>query len=68
MPGADRLRSVDEVTHTATTGLPSPARVIPALVLTILGNILVLVILVIAAVLFVVAGLVVFGPDLMAML
>lgn len=68
MSGAGRLRSVEDVTHTATTALPSAVRVIPALVLTILGNILVVVILAVAAALFVVAGLVVFGPDLLAKL
>lgn len=68
MSRAKRLRSVEDVTHTATTALPSPIQVIPALVLTILGNILVVVILAVAAALFVVAGLVVFGPELLAML
>ncbi len=68
MPRADPLRSVEDVTHTASTALPASARLLPALLLTILGNILVVVILAVAAVLFVVAGLVVFGPDLLAML
>ncbi|WP_179085261.1 hypothetical protein [Microbacterium sp. RU33B] len=56
------------MTDTASTALPTSARLLPALLLTILGNILVVVILAVAAVLFVVAGLVVFGPDLLAML
>lgn len=69
MPPASVLRSVEDVTDTLTNRLPGPGlSALPALVLAILGNILVIVIATIAVALFVVAGLVVFGPGLIAML
>lgn len=65
MPPASALRSVEDVSDTLTNRLPGAGMpALPALLLAILGNVLVIVILAVAAVLAFAAGVFVFWPAI----
>lgn len=69
MPAASALRSVEDVSDTLTNRLPRAGMpALPALLLAILGNVMVIVLLAVSALLVVGAGVVVFWPAIESLL